>query len=101
VLGDVCDPQLVALGPSEVPIDEIASGRLVRDAPVFRPTREPLEAGSAHQQRHRFGADRETMTERQLRVDASIPIDATEVGMDLTDEVSEPGVADRPRRRRA
>src|SRR5918995_2653712 len=40
VLGDVGDPEPVWVLPSEVPVDEVAGGGLVGDAPVLRATRQ-------------------------------------------------------------
>ncbi len=46
-------------------------------------------------------ADREPVGEGQLGMDAAIAVDAAGVGMDLADELCEPGVADHPYRRRS
>src|SRR5918994_4222211 len=96
VLGDVGDPEPVWVVASEVPVDEVAGGGLVGDAPVLRATRQALQAGLAHQQPHGFLADGEAVAEGELGVHAPVAVHAAEIDVDLADQVGEPGVADRP-----
>jgi hypothetical protein len=68
VLGDVGDPEAVRVVAGEVPVDEVAGGGLVGDAPVLRSAGQALQAGLAHQQPHGFLADREAVAEGELGV---------------------------------
>jgi hypothetical protein len=96
VLGDVGNPEPVWVPAREVPVDEVAGGGLVGDAPVPRSARQALQTRLAHQQPHGFGAHGEAVAEGELGVHASVAVHAPEVDVDLADQVGEPGVADRP-----
>ena len=55
----------------ELPLDAIRSGRHVGHFSVARPTRDPLQACSAHQPRDCFSSHRDSVTQRQLGMHSS------------------------------
>jgi hypothetical protein len=101
VLGDVGDPQLIGAGAGELAVDQVAGGCLgSQPTPEPWPAGHAPQAGAAHQQLHGVVADADAAAQGELGVDPSAAIGLPGGGVDLVDGVSEPGMADRPRRRR-
>jgi hypothetical protein len=59
---------------------------------------DPGDPGSVHEQFTGAAAGRTATTERQLGVDATSPISAVAVEMDLADDLGQERMPDRPRR---
>ncbi len=99
MLGDVGDPELVALGACELAVHEIAGAREVRRPLIAGPSCHASPVGASHQQRDSFMPDFDSMPERQLGVHAPRAVDATEVSEGSADQICEPRVTHRPLRR--
>jgi hypothetical protein len=92
MLGDVGHPQLVAAGPGELALDQVAGGRLgSQPASELGAAGDALQAGAAHQQLHSMEADRDAPTQGELGVDPSAAVGLAGGSMDLSDHLGEPG----------
>lgn len=101
VLGDVCRPQPVRLGPSEVAVDQVRRGRGVMGLAMLGPPRHAPQPGSAHQDLHGLAAHRYAPAPHQLGVNPFGAVGLAGPGVDLADGIAQPGVPDRPSRPRA
>lgn len=61
----------------------------MRCPPPTRTSRRALQVGALHEQRHSFVTGMDPIPERQLGMYPPIAIDAAEVGMHVTDQISE------------
>ncbi len=100
VLRDICDPELIATIPPELPPHAIRGGGDIGHTSVSRSAREPLQTRSAHQALHRLSSHGDSVCQRQLGMDSPHTVCAARLGMRPNDELRQPRVTASPRRRR-
>jgi hypothetical protein len=90
MLGDVGDPQLVRAGTGELPLDQIAGGRL-RSQPTAElgPAGHTLQPARRNRQLHGVVADAAAAAQGELGVDPAAAIGLAGGGMHLADGVSQ------------
>jgi hypothetical protein len=100
MLGDIGHPQLVRFAPGEVAIDQVKGHLVGFGAAPFRSAGGAGQPGAAHQQLDGAVANDDSATQPQLGVHSARAVGPAGVLVDLDDEIGQPGMADRPRRRR-
>jgi hypothetical protein len=94
VLGDVGHPQAIGFVAVELAVDVIAGGHDPGNFPVAGPPAQALEPGPAHQHLHGLMPDGDPVSEGQLGVHASGPVDASGIKVDPLDDLGHERVAD-------
>src|ERR671932_384437 len=84
----------------ELAVDQVGGRGEVRDAPIPKATREAFDAGSTHEPIDGLVTDGDALAQRQLGVHPPIAVDAARRGVNRSDEIGEPRMADGPTNRR-
>jgi hypothetical protein len=98
VLGDVGDPELVAVIATELPLHAVCCGHHAGDAPEAGTAGYPLDSSALHQELDRLTTYGDALTEGQLGMDTAHAVRASRRTMRLEDHVGDPRMTDRTRR---